>query len=234
MVMMQNGEYLLNQEQQDNRVDLNLKKKIELVKEESEKKLISQKLFESRIFALTNGRNIKDILPTLNENQRIIFSVRLLEEIVQAQDNKYLNEQLGDYFKGFSNLIGLGIDSTIETIVESALMGIFTWLGIEKWWLSRQITSIIASDPRRLIKAIKGDCNEITKLIAESTVEAMVMGYQQEHKSVSGPFSDFFRNAIGNWLQDSDMVKNIENLLSDKVCSLFGNVKKTLSAATGT
>ena len=232
--MTQNGEYLLDREQQDNRMDLNLKKNIELVKEESEKKLISQKLFESRILALTNGRIINEILPTLNENQRIIFSLRLLEEIVQAQDNKYLNEQLQDYLKGFADFVGLGIDSTIETLVESALMGVFTWLGIEKWWLSRQITSIIATDPRRLLRAIKGDCSEITKLIAESTVEAMVMGYQQEHKSVSGPFSDFFRNAIGNWLQDSDMVKSIENLLSDKVCSLFGNVKKTLSAATGT
>ena len=206
-----------------------LKRNISLIKEESEKRLIAQQLFESRILALTNGKNIEEVLSTLTESQRFDFSIRLLEEVVKYQDNKYVNEQFFDFFKKFA---GVGLDSAIETAVESVMMGIFSWMGIEKWWLSRQITSIIATDPRRLLKAFKGDCSELTKLIAESIVEAMVMGYQQQSKSAKGPFADFLRNAIGNWAQDSALVKQVEDLISSKVCSLFGKVKKDLTPAT--
>jgi hypothetical protein len=132
-----------------------LKRNISLIKEESEKRLIAQQLFESRILALTDGKNIKEVLSNLTESQRLDFSIRLLEEIVKYQDNKYVNEQFFDFFKKFA---GVGLDSAIETAVESVMMGIFSWMGIEKWWLSRQITSIIATDPRRLLKAFKGDC----------------------------------------------------------------------------
>jgi hypothetical protein len=196
-----------------------LKRNISLIKEESEKRLIAQQLFESRILAITDGKNIEEVLSNLTESQRLDFSIRLLEEIVKYQDNKYVNEQFFDFFKKFA---GVGLDSAIETAVESVMMGIFSWMGIEKWWLSRQITSIIATDPRRLLKAFK----------AESTVEAMVMGYQQQSKSVKGPFADFFRNAIGNWAQDSALVKQVEDLISNQVCSLFGKAKKDLSPAT--
>ena len=206
-----------------------LKRNISLIKEESEKRLIAQQLFESRILALTDGKNIEEVLSTLTESQRFDFSIRLLEEVVKYQDNKYVNEQFFDYFKKFA---GVGLDSAIETAVESVMMGIFSWMGIEKWWLSRQITSFLASDPRRLLKAFKGDCSELTKLIAESIVEAMVMGYQQQSKSAKGPFADFLRNAIGNWAQDSALVKQVEDLISNKVCSLFGKVKKDLTPAT--
>jgi len=206
-----------------------LKKNIALIKEESEKRQIAQQLFESRLLSITDGRKIEDVFENLSESQKIEFSIRLLEEIVNAQDNKYVNEQFFDWFKKFA---GVGVDSAIETAVESVMMGIFSWMGIEKWWLARQITSIIATDPRRLLKAFKGDCSEITKLIAESTVEAMVMGYQQQSKSAKGPFADLLRNAIGNWAQDSDLVKQIEDLLSNQVCSLFGKVKKDLSPST--
>lgn len=206
-----------------------LKRNISLIKEESEKRLIAQQLFESRILALTDGKNIEEVLSTLTESQRFDFSIRLLEEVVKYQDNKYVNEQFFDYFKKFA---GVGLDSAIETAVESVMMGIFSWMGIEKWWLSRTITSLIATDPRRLLKAFKGDCSELTKLIAESIVEAMVMGYQQQSKSAKGPFADFLRNAIGNWAQDSALVKQVEDLISSKVCSLFGKVKKDLTPAT--
>ena len=206
-----------------------LKRNISLIKEESEKRLIAQQLFESRILAITDGKNIEEVLSNLTESQRLDFSIRLLEEIVKYQDNKYVNEQFFDFFKKFA---GVGLDSAIETAVESVMMGIFSWMGIEKWWLSRQITSIIATDPRRLLKAFKGDCSEITKLIAESTIEAMVMGYQQQSKSAKGPFADFLRNAIGNWAQDSALVKEVEDLISNQVCSLFGKAKKDLSPAT--
>lgn len=206
-----------------------LKRNISLIKEESEKRLIAQQLFESRILALTDGKNIEEVLSTLTESQRFDFSIRLLEEVVKYQDNKYVNEQFFDYFKKFA---GVGLDSAIETAVESVMMGIFSWMGIEKWWLSRQITSLIATDPRRLLKAFKGDCSELTKLIAESIVEAMVMGYQQQSKSAKGPFADFLRNAIGNWAQDSALVKQVEDLISNQVCSLFGKVKKDLTPAT--
>ena len=206
-----------------------LKRNISLIKEESEKRLIAQQLFESRILALTDGKNIEEVLSTLTESQRFDFSIRLLEEVVKYQDNKYVNEQFFDYFKKFA---GVGLDSAIETAVESVMMGIFSWMGIEKWWLSRTITSLIATDPRRLLKAFKGDCSELTKLIAESIVEAMVMGYQQQSKSAKGPFADFLRNAIGNWAQDSALVKQVEDLISNKVCSLFGKVKKDLTPAT--
>lgn len=103
-------------------------------------------------------------------------------------------------------------------------------MGIEKWWLSRQITSIIATDPRRLFKALKGDCKEIAKLLAESTVEAMVMGYQQQNKKVSGVFADFMRNAAGDFLKG--LTSDLEDKLASKVCELFSDKEEILKTVS--
>jgi hypothetical protein len=90
----------------------------------------------------------------LTESQRFDFSIRFLEEVVKYQDNKYVNEQFFDFFKKFA---GVGLDSSyLKLIVESVMMGIFSWMGIEKWWLSRQITSIIAYRPKKTFESLQG------------------------------------------------------------------------------
>ena len=53
-----------------------LKRNISLIKEESEKRLIAQQLFESRILAITDGKNIEEVLSNLTESQRLDFSIR--------------------------------------------------------------------------------------------------------------------------------------------------------------
>ena len=92
-----------------------MKRNISLIKEESEKRLIAQQLFESRILAITDGKNIEEVLSNLTESQRLDFSIRLLEEIVKYQDNKYVNEQFFDFFKKFA---GVGLDSGVSLLYQ--------------------------------------------------------------------------------------------------------------------
>lgn len=203
-----------------------IRKNVTLLKEEKERREVSLMLAESRIRAIATDENFFDRLWEMEESRRITVSIMMLDEISHVYESQYISEQ--DFFGTMKSLLGLGMDTAVEQLVESILMSVFAKLGIEKWWLSRMTVSILATNPRELVKAVKGDCHTLTKLIAESMVEAMVMGYQQKNQKVSGAFYDFLRNLIGNALQKTDTVKSIEGMIGDSVCSLFSKAKEAL------
>ena len=75
------------------------------------------------------------------------------------------------------------------------------------------------------------DCGTLTKAVAESIVEALVMKGQQS-LGKGGFWFDALRNTIGDAGSKLAMVENLENRLADKVCKYFGmasgNAKKVL------
>ena len=204
-----------------------VKKNIELIKEQKERRKVGVMLAESRIRAIANDENFFKNLWSLEESKRVSLSLMMLDEIVHVKETKYITEQ--DFFSTLKSAFGLGLDTAVEQLVESILMSVFQALGIEKWWLARMTVSILATNPSELAKAFKGDCKTLTTLIAESMVEAMVMGYQQEKQGkMAGAFADYLRNLIGNALKKTDTVKGIEDMISSQVCSLFSKAKSAL------
>lgn len=204
-----------------------VKKNIELIKEQKERREVSILLAESRIKEIGFDETFFDRLWEMEESKRLSLTFMMLDEIAHVYESEYISEQ--DFFGAIKNIAGLGMDTAVEQMAESLLMSVFEFLGIEKWWLSRMTVSILATNPRELVKALRGDCKTLTTLIAESMVEAMVIGYQQENQKVSGVFFDFLRNLIGNALKRTDTVKSIENMISGTVCGIFSKAKEAIT-----
>lgn len=204
-----------------------VKKNIELIKEQKERREVSILLAESRIKEIGFDETFFDRLWEMEESKRLSLTFMMLDEIAHVYESEYISEQ--DFFGAIKNIAGLGMDTAVEQMAESLLMSVFEFLGIEKWWLSRMTVSILATNPRELVKALRGDCKTLTTLIAESMVEAMVIGYQQENQKVSGVFFDFLRNLIGNALKRTDTVKSIENIISGTVCGIFSKAKEAIT-----
>jgi hypothetical protein len=68
---------------------------------------------------------------------------------------------------------------------------------------------------------LRGDCKELTGLVAESLVEGLVIQLSNT-KGMTGPGYTFIRNAIGDAIQSSDFIQKIENSLESTICGLLG------------
>ena len=65
------------------------------------------------------------------------------------------------------------------------------------------------------------DCKLMTKLIAESVVEGMIMSLQRQ-KGFDAPGYSFLRNTLGDVIKGTGFISGIENSISSTVCGLFG------------
>ena len=72
------------------------------------------------------------------------------------------------------------------------------------------------------------DCKELTKLIAESLGEAVVMMVQKQ-QGLEGQGYTFLRNALLGVLQDSAFAEKLEEQLSSIVCEIFGKMNDKAS-----
>jgi hypothetical protein len=203
MVMILNGDY----SKKNAMLKKEIKKSILETKEKKEKLLIEQKLVESRIMMIFESKsNIKNF-KKLSEQKQQKMAYALFEEIGYLEEQGLMNEQVWDFLgKIFGNSIG-GI---AQTIVEP---------------------SFITSNPLRLAKALKS-CEELTKLIAESLTEAVVMMIQRE-KGLSGQGYTFIRNALGGAVKDYKFVESLEKQLSSTVCSVFDKMNDKASDVYG-
>jgi hypothetical protein len=94
-------------------------------------------------------------------------------------------------------------------------------------YFGKFISSIITTNPLRLAKALK-DCKELTKLVAESLGEAVVMMIQQQ-QGLEGKGYTFLRNALLGVVKDSAFATKLEEQLSTIVCELFGKMNDKAS-----
>ena len=94
--------------------------------------------------------------------------------------------------------------------------------------MSNFIISYLTKRPSEVIRSMS-DCKLMTKLLAESVVEGMVMSLQNQ-KGFNAPGYSFLRNTLGDVIEGTEFAKGIENSLSNTVCSLFSkftnNAKK--------
>lgn len=194
-------------------------------KEQKEKQLIEQHLIKSRLSVLVEHVQSEEEFNKLSENKKIQLSFNILQELSYLESTGLLSEQnLSNVFKSlFGGLFG----NVTQTIFEP-LIGKIVYPLFGQGFLSNFIISYLTSRPSEVIKSMS-DCKLMTKLIAESVVEAMIMSLQRQ-KGFDAPGYSFLRNTLADVIKGTGFVSGIENSISSAVCSLFSkfanNAKK--------
>jgi len=194
-------------------------------KEQKEKQLIEQRLIKSRLSVLVEHVQSEEEFNKLSENKKIQLSFNILQELSYLESTGLLSEQnLSNVFKSlFGGLFG----NVTQTIFEP-LIGKIVYPLFGQGFLSNFIISYLTSRPSEVIKSMS-DCKLMTKLIAESVVEGMIMSLQRQ-KGFDAPGYSFLRNTLADVIKGTGFVSGIENSISSTVCGLFSkfanNAKK--------
>lgn len=175
--------------------------------------LTEEKLVESRLMMIVESKENLKNFKFLPEHKKTKIALAIFEEINYLSQNKILNENLNEFLnKIFGNFFG----SVVETLVEPIIGSLLGKIGI-KGYFKNFLVSFITTHPTEFARALT-DCNAMTKLIAESLSEAIVMMIQ-EKTEVTGQFANFIRNTLGGLVKDVSFVSKIENFIGDMVCS---------------
>ena len=208
----------------DNKIQKDLKKVLKETKLKKERLLIEEKLVENRVLNIFESEeNIKN-LHLLSEKKRLKLAWALMEEIRFLDENKILNEQLGDFL---GRLFGGALSSLLQTIVEPLVNSVLGGLGITGFF-KNFLVSALTSNPKQLAAALK-DCKALTTLIAQSLSEALFMMIQ-EKSGLEGGFYTFLRNSLGGAVKDTEFVKKIEGFIGDFVCKTYDKLANNAGA----
>jgi len=195
------------------KIEKSIKKKLIETKKHKDQLLIEEKIVESRLMMIVGSENnIKnfDKLPKREKNR---IALQVFEEVSYFSEQKLLNENLETFL---NKIFGTALPSMVETLVEPMINRILGKIGLTGFF-KNFIISFLTSNPREFIEGLK-DCRVMTKLIAASLAEAVVMNLQ-EKKGYSGQFANFLRNTLGGMLRDSVFAEKIEGFIGDIVCS---------------
>jgi hypothetical protein len=204
-------------------IEKKIKKVIKETKEQKEKILIEENLVKNRIFAIVESKEVIDNFEFLPEGKKMKIAKNLIEEIRFLDENNILNEQLMDFLgKMFGNSLSGIVQTAVEPIVNSILGG----LGLSGFF-KNALMSFILKDPRRLAKALKS-CNELTALVSEALVEALVM-MVQEQQGMQGTGYTILRNTLLGAIQDTKVVIELQDKLESTVCGVYNNFNKKAS-----
>jgi hypothetical protein len=161
----------------------------------------------------------------LPEGKKMKIALNLMEEIRFLDENKILNEQLMDYLgKLFGNQ---GLSSIVQTIVEPLVNSILSGIGIPDGFIKNTLISLFTSNPLELSRALKS-CEALTKLVAESMVEGLVMMIKQQ-QGLEGKGYTIIRNLLGGAIKDTKFVQGLESQLTGIVCEIYRNFNKKAS-----
>lgn len=204
-------------------LDKKIKKAILETKDNKEKLLIEENLVRTRIFAIVESKEVIDNFEFLPEGKKMKIANNLIEEIRFLDENNILNEQLMDFLgKMFGNSLSGVVQTAVEPIVNSILGG----LGLSGFF-KNALMSFMLKDPRRLAKALKS-CNELTALVSEALVEALVM-MVQEQQGLQGTGYTILRNTLLGAIQDTKVVIDLQDKLEGVVCDVYNNFNKKAS-----
>jgi len=197
--------------------------KIALVEasEQKEKRLIQESLIKRRIMMIFESEeNFKhfDLLP---EKQQKKIGKNVLIELLILK-NEIINEGEGEGL--WRNLIsifgGLG-SASIQSIGEPFINSLLSKIGLPNGFIKNFLVSALTKNWGRLGRAIKGDCKEVTELLAESMVEALIMNLTQS-KGMVGAGYVILRNTLEEAIRG--MAKPLEDKLMSHVCEFMGNI----------
>lgn len=205
-----------------------IKKSLVETKERKEKQLIEQKIIKNRLSTIVEHIKNEDDFNNLSEDDKFKLSFKVLSELSYLENSGLLSEQdLGGMLKSiFGGFFGNATQTFFEPLLGKLVYPLFG-----EGFMSNFIISYLTSRPSEVIKSMS-DCKLMTKLIAESVVEGMVMSLQRQ-KGFDAPGYAFLRNTLGDVIEGTDFVKGIEGSMSKTICGLFGkftdNAKKVES-----
>lgn len=218
------------------KLDKKIKRKLLETKEQKNKLIIEQEIFRSRLMMIFESEdNIKN-WDNLSDKKRLKISCKFLQEISFQQQNGVLNEGLLDAIKGiFGTSVGGGFG---QSILEPAVSWILSGLGMENNSYIKKFVVSFLTKKEGFWNYLK-DCRTLTKGIAESIAEAMVMEVQPK-LNAGGFWMDAVRNTLGDWLSpknNSGFIGGIEKQIADKVCGYWnkatGNAENVLTKLNG-
>jgi hypothetical protein len=188
-------------------------------KEKKERLLIEESLVKSRIMMIVESEdNIKNFDSLPKRKQRKIADGILREMIVMSEAGLLseefslmgiLGSLFGNSFSGLAQMIG-------EPMVNSILSA----LGMSDGYFKNVLISFFTKNLGRLASALRGDCKELTGLVAESLAEGVEMSLAQSH-GMTGPGYSFIRNTLNASITDQTFVKHLEEQLESTVCGLY-------------
>jgi len=205
-----------------------VRKSLMEIKEQKEKNLIKENLVNTRLSLLVESIKSKGDFNNLSEDKKAQLSFNVLQELAYLESTGLLSEQdLGGALKSvFGGFFGNATQTFVEPILKKFIVPLFG-----EGFMTNFIISYLTSRPSDVIKSMS-DCKLMTKLIAESIVEGMVMSLQRQ-KGFDGTGYAFLRNTLGGAITNSSFGTSIENGISSTVCGLFskfaGNAEKVES-----
>jgi len=205
-----------------------IRKKLLEIKEKKDNLMIEEKIIVSRLKLIAEGEYNSKTFKFLPRHKQVSIFGETIVELRKINEEGLISEDfnLWGMLKG---LFGGGVETLAEPIIDKILTKLgFTSNGFFKKFM----ISYLTSRPGDLIKAFV-DCKTLTRLIAESLIEATLMNFL-EKKEFGGFISDILRNTMGNSLKDTEVVSSLEEKLSGKVCELFnmfGGKAKSISDA---
>lgn len=200
-----------------------IKKSLTETKEKKEKQLIEQNLINSRVMMIIESKDNLKNFHLLSEEKRVKISYSLFEEIGYLEEQGLMTEQVWDFL---SKMFGNSIGSIAQTMVEPIVNSILSSMGLGGYFKDF-LVSLFTKDPLKLVRALK-NCDELTKLIAQSLAEAVAMMILRQ-QGLEGKGYAFIRNALGDVANDTKFAQNIESQISSIVCSVFGKMSNKAS-----
>jgi hypothetical protein len=192
-----------------------IKKALVEAKEQKERRLIEESLIKSKIIMIVESEdNIKNF-DSLSESKKRKIANGILTEII-LNENQTLNEGLWD---AISSLFGSSFSGLAQMIGEPIVNSILGALGMEDGYFKSVMISFFTKNWGRLAKALRGDCKELTGLVAESLVEGMVIQLANS-KGMTGAGYTFLRNTLADAINSTSFIQGLENSLESTVCGL--------------
>lgn len=199
-----------------------IKKALKEAKEKKDNFLIKEDIVKQRLLMVFEKEDYIKNFKKLPESKKVQLSFSLMNELTYLKETNLLVEMdLGSILKG---LFGKFLKSAPETLIfEPMFNSILNAIGIPDGIFRKSLVSLLATNPSELFQAL-GDCRKLTKLIAKSISEGLVMQLQQT-RGFSGLGYGIIRNALGDTLEDSVFIQKIESGLGDTICNLLGKYK---------
>ena len=193
-----------------------IKKALVEAKEQKERSLIEESLIKSKIMMIVESEeNIKNF-DSLSETKKRKIANGILKEMILS-DDQLLNEGLWD---ALSSLFGSSFSGLAQMIGEPIVNSILGALGMEDGYFKSVMISFFTKNWGRLAKALRGDCKELTGLVAESLVEGMVIQLANS-KGMTGAGYTFLRNTLEDAIHSTSFIQGLENSLESTVCGLL-------------
>ena len=207
-------------------LDKKIRRSLLEVKEQKEKDLIRETLIKNRLTVLVEHIKSEEDYNNLSETKRAQLAFNVANELCYLQTNGLLSESmdLGGALKSiFGGFFGNATETFFEPIIKKFITPLFG-----EGYMTNFIVSYLTKRPSDVIKSLS-DCKLMTKLVAQSIVESMVMSLQRQ-KGWDGIGYSFLRNSLGDAIESTGFITGIENSISKTICSLFGkyadNAKK--------